>query len=581
MALALFLLQFAVPSALYGNVRASSVGFVLSAFAGTIFLFTLATTRSGLIRVLGAALLGAAWSANLLVYRYYHVFLNEQLAASAVHSAHEVYEVARVDLPWLVGATLAIGCAEWAIMRQVPNRASSVHVGFAAIVLVAIALSNVHPENFTIEARTVRAIARLRSRSQARSAGEIVTPPLVGRNPKPPNVLFVLTESVRADSYCSTRREDCRFTPEIDRILPSRIALGDMRSVASYTSLAFNALLTGRVQTEHKSVLLSSPTLFHALRAIEGPTRPTTAYWSAQAAEVFERDDARRFVDSWASLETLLGYSVPDEDAVISLGLDQKLERYVSDHIGELASPYFLFTHFAGTHAPYYVNPSDAPFAPWGSEVSWGKLGELKNAYLNAVHEQDKAIANVVRTFLERQHGSPWVIVFTSDHGEAFGEHSAIHHGQNLFDEQLRVPAWIAASDDALSPSQRGRLAALNGRATTHLDLFPTVLDLYGIENTEALKELRRSQGGTSLVGDSPLGTPIPVTNCTELFPCPLNTWGMLGPQEKWIAQPWDSDFHCLSLSPTEHEAPSERCASLRAAGISTYPRMPNGRAVK
>jgi len=515
------------------------------------------------------------------VYRYYHVFLNEQLAASAVHSAHDVYEVARVELPWLLGGALVIGGAEWAIMRHLPHRAASWHVGFATIVLIVIALSNAHPENFSLEARTVRAVARLRSRSQSTHVGEILTPPLVSRLSSPPNVLFVLTESVRADSYCSARQSDCSFTPEIDRALPSRIALGDMRSVASYTSLAFNALLTGRAQNEKKSVLLSSPTIFHALRAIQGPARPTTAYWSAQAAEVFERDDARGFVDSWASLETLLGHAVPDEDEVIALGLDQKLESYVKAHIGELHAPYFLFTHFAGTHAPYYVNPNDAPFAPWGAEVSWGKLGELKNAYLNAVHEQDKAIASVVRTFLEQQHGSPWVVVFTSDHGEAFGEHSAIHHGQNLFDEQLRVPAWMAASENALSPSQRERLIALGGRATTHLDIFPTVLDLYGIESTAASMELSRSHSGSSLLGTSLPDTRVPITNCTELFPCPLNTWGVLGTHEKWIAQPWDSDFHCLSLVPTEHEAPRESCAELRRTGLTLFDRLPNGQPLK
>lgn len=577
----LFISQFALAALLFGGARAATSGFWLSLAASATVLYSLRIAASPAIRFFGALILGAVWSANILVFRYYHLFIDDQLVRTAAHQARDVIAVAKLQVPALATLGFAIFVFMWRLFlrRSLPPHARFPQsFSLAAGVVFGAAALLIQSSNYdlAIDIRTARAFAGLRHTESATTT-PIMMPPLARNGRALPNVLFILTESVRADSVCSAPDEPCVASPEVDRAATDRIALGTMRSVASYTSLAFNALLTGRIQTASKSELLGSPTLFHAvhaLRSVQGA--PTVAYWSAQARDVFERNDAKGFVDSWVTLETLLGREVPDEDALIALGLDQKLESYIERNLHELHAPYFLFAHFAGTHAPYYVNPNDAPFAPWGTEVSWGKMAELKNAYLNAVHEQDKSIAHVIRTFREAQ-GGPWAIIFTSDHGEAFGEHSAIHHGQNLYDEQIRVPAWILTSNDLLSPEQRSALLSVRDQATTHLDLFPTLLDLYGVEDSAALSEIRATQPGTSLLRRSFTPHPIPITNCTELFPCPLNTWGMLGGEQKWVAQAWDADFHCMNLRPHEHEDSPEQCRSLRDIGRGVFDRLPNG----
>ncbi len=62
-------------------------------------------------------------------------------------------------------------------------------------------------------------------------------------------------------------------------------------------------------------------------------------------------------------------------------------------------------------------------------------------------------------------------IVIMADHGEAFGEHKFFFHGQDVFDEQLRVPLIIAV------PGQAPRVF---DDPVSLVDVGPTLLDLVG-----------------------------------------------------------------------------------------------------
>ncbi len=62
-------------------------------------------------------------------------------------------------------------------------------------------------------------------------------------------------------------------------------------------------------------------------------------------------------------------------------------------------------------------------------------------------------------------------IVVMADHGEAWGEHKVYFHGQDLFDEQLRVPLIF------LVP---GRPAHVVDEPVALVDVAPTLIDLFG-----------------------------------------------------------------------------------------------------
>ncbi len=63
------------------------------------------------------------------------------------------------------------------------------------------------------------------------------------------------------------------------------------------------------------------------------------------------------------------------------------------------------------------------------------------------------------------------VIIFGADHGEGWGEHGTVFHGQNLYDEQVRVPLFIRVP--GVAPRVVDTRISL-------IDLGPTNLDLMG-----------------------------------------------------------------------------------------------------
>lgn len=211
--------------------------------------------------------------------------------------------------------------------------------------------------------------------------------------------------------------------------------------------------------------------------------------------------------------------------------------------------------------------------------MTWSGLTSLHNAYFNALLEQDRSLGRCLVAYMKAVAGQPWIVLYTSDHGESFGEHSAIHHGQNLYDEQIQVPLMIAHGGGALSAAQAEALRAHVAASVAHLDIMPTLLDLWGLRQHFALQSWAAKLPGRSLFAIlGPLGV-LPITNCTDLFPCPINTWGLLGEGRKLTAQAWDGNWRCLQLSGTEQERDLSECEDLVQVACGIFPRLPNGKA--
>ena len=120
------------------------------------------------------------------------------------------------------------------------------------------------------------------------------------------------------------------------------------------------------------------------------------------------------------------------------------------------AGQFLLWVHFFGPHDPYVIDDGPAGFTPYQREV----------------HHTDAQVGRVLRALDAVVGPDERVVVITSDHGEAFGEHGHFHHGTDLYEESLRVPLLIAA------PSV---VVADHAEPVALLDLGPTLLGLAGI----------------------------------------------------------------------------------------------------
>jgi arylsulfatase A-like enzyme len=124
--------------------------------------------------------------------------------------------------------------------------------------------------------------------------------------------------------------------------------------------------------------------------------------------------------------------------------------------------PYFLYLHLMDPHAPYRKRPGyRAPPHPEG----------------RALARYDSEIAYVDRRLRALHHALGWerdtLLVFSSDHGEAFGEHGCHGHPNQLYQELLDVPLLFFAP---------GRLPAAKLREpVSTLDILPTLRGLLGL----------------------------------------------------------------------------------------------------
>jgi len=120
--------------------------------------------------------------------------------------------------------------------------------------------------------------------------------------------------------------------------------------------------------------------------------------------------------------------------------------------------PLFLFFHDLDPHSPF--------------DLGRVKTGSAREKYLSEIKLVDERIGQLRRLLEELGLTDRTILVFSSDHGEGFGEHGTSFHGGNLYDEQLNVPLLI------LHPHAPHREV---DQPVTLMDLGPTILDLMGL----------------------------------------------------------------------------------------------------
>ena len=560
---------------------------LVASLATMLLLTQMRSLRHMWLKVVLALLTGWVALAALAYFRYYHAPLDAQAVVAARHAWPDVYPVLRraalqLGIGWIgfTGLELALlhGTTQYtppqAVCRLRVKRRTAALFAVAAVATLTLGdLRRGTPEVRLIHAVWVVTTTRDHKSPDAR----LPMQELESTRPRLPNVLFIISESLRSSDACLGH--GCTTMPQLDRLLPERITFTQARSVASYSAIALSALATGALQSRSRKELAQLPDFFdlaHAVRAGQG--RYYVGYWSSQLAGVIERGPLALVADDVITAETLLqGHASDIEDAVAAL-LDRRLADYCVQRMPQLTQPVFVVLHLSGTHAPYAFEAATAQRKPWQRQVTWSGLTNLHRAYINAISEQDQSVGRCIEAFLAARSHQAWAIIYTSDHGEAFGEHGAIHHGQNLFDEQIRVPLVFAHDNGAVTPVEAMTLRHNATRAATHLDVLPTIVGLLGLDRHLALQAWLRALPGRNLL--APLGDfgQLPITNCTELFPCPINTWGVLAEHTKLIAQAWDGQWRCLSLGDDEREQTLAMCDALRKTACQHFGKLPNSK---
>jgi hypothetical protein len=361
------------------------------------------------------------------------------------------------------------------------------------------------------------------------------------------NVLIVITEGVRFDSVCSEPGVGCRLTPFTDRAANNRLPLLQMRSTSSTTAISLAAIWSGLPPTQAAHAIKKAPLIFDFARA----AGYDTAYWSSQGF-MFTRSP-----EFFASLGVSHGCSARDIDPSPDPDMgaqDELLTERVKRDLTTLGEPWLAVVQYANTHYPYRVRPGDQPFVPSTESKAPEQNAAFMNHYRNAVYSQDRTIAVLLSSLRAKPAGTRTVVIYVSDHGEAFRDHGQLGHTTSLFEEEIHVPAWIDAPDGTLSDGERSALTAARRALTWHVDIAPTVLDLVGVWDNPGIARFRSRMIGTSLLRPQRTAVGIALTNCTDIWGCGYRNWGVMMGSRKLEARENDAAWHCWDVASDPEE---------------------------
>lgn len=164
-------------------------------------------------------------------------------------------------------------------------------------------------------------------------------------------------------------------------------------------------------------------------------------------------------------------------------------------------TPLFLFLNYFDPHAPYYppaafrdtFDGRDTSHGVWGLKeairraVLTGErdLSEQEYAHVTSLYDGELAyldteLDRLLKSLERHPRWDDMLVIITSDHGEAFGEHRYLDHGVSLYNELVSVPVIIKAGKQRLAGMADAESGA--GSIMQSVDIFPTILQYAGIE---------------------------------------------------------------------------------------------------
>ncbi|HVY48479.1 MAG TPA: sulfatase-like hydrolase/transferase, partial [Minicystis sp.] len=340
------------------------------------------------------------------------------------------------------------------------------------------------------------------------------------------------------------------------------------------THVSVSVLWSGLPPTASKRAVERAPYLWDYARA----AGYDVAYWTSQNL-IF--GNMRLAVEDERFTRYVSGTELDPYADPISGAPDAALADRVIAEIDGLHEPFYAVVQFSNIHRPRVFDPKFAPFQPTDTESKGHKDTAQRNYYKNVVYLSDLSVARVVEHVRKSAFGPRTVIVYTSDHGESYFEHHQDNdHSGSVYDDEIRVPAWIDAPDGTLADDERRAVRAKASAFLTHLDVAPTILDLLGLWGAPELAAFEERMPGHPITRMPLTVDPVPLSNVSWVWEYLVPNWGMIQGSLKVEALEKDEAWRCFDVArdPREkHELPatSTQCARLAHAADATFHMLP------
>ena len=284
-----------------------------------------------------------------------------------------------------------------------------------------------------------------------------------------PDIILISADAVRADALSlPTARGEPPPPPHVTPQLLARASEGAVftqaHSPASSTRQSFRALFTGvypslseAPKTRRWSLSLGDQQATLAER-LKATGYRTYALISARGTFTAHKSAMRGFgrldltpAKAWARLK----HAAPTH-----------VDRIISHLSDPLRPPTFIWTHLLDTHQRYSSGPHN-PQRP--------RFKGPRTRYHKALYSVDAALGRLLSFALSPTRRHRTLVIFTSDHGQLFGEGGLGRdlHGLSTLSAETHVPLMVWGA--GVKPGRHATPVSL-------LDLYPTLLEVMGLE---------------------------------------------------------------------------------------------------
>lgn len=344
-----------------------------------------------------------------------------------------------------------------------------------------------------------------------------------------PNILWIVWDTVRAD-YLGLYGYNKPTTPFLDKWSQEARVFENCVSVASTTVPTHASMFTGLMPSEHRRSNTENylGDEFTTIAELLQSSGYQTYLYSANPHISRKRNFTQGFDTAehpwddkykYEALRVVRGKIAPqDRSSELTVNIrSSRISQWMIKASGELAQrgvekwltnckrnrPFFIFLNYMEAHQPYVppesyrerlmnaeqVKNSYKVDRSWAAlwSYTFGKKQYSKQeteltrlTYAATVAELDGMLENLLKSLEAGGYLDNTIVVVTSDHGEHLGEHHMLDHQYSVYEQLMRVPLVIRYPQ-RFSPGR-------DTRPVMNSDLFPTVLELAGIEIPEGLQ---------------------------------------------------------------------------------------------
>ncbi|MSQ03113.1 MAG: hypothetical protein EXR71_14695 [Myxococcales bacterium] len=303
-----------------------------------------------------------------------------------------------------------------------------------------------------------------------------------------PNVIVVLVDTLRADHLGPYAYKKRPTTPNLDAFAAGGVVWENAVSPNAWTVPSVASLFTGVDPQAHqclhfrKGERLATDSISDAHDTM-AESFAANGYATAAFIKSTVLSTSHGFSQGFARFEVVggkdqaWGYSARDlNDAALPWLTGQQ----------KAGTPFYAYLHFMDPHSPY-----KAP-EPWYSKYKGTYTGKLDGAHVGLDEafkaktvsatdwEYMLALYDAEIEYWDTEFGRFWaelqaagvakntIVVLVSDHGEAFGEHQNVFHG-NLYQENIHIP--VVFRGPGIKPGRMRGYAQL-------IDVVPTLAEL-------------------------------------------------------------------------------------------------------